>query len=88
VVDVLDRDRAPLRRDPAGEPLPERDADAALDLLLEALRGPRDELAGLVNKDRRRIRLEESTDPVEELVEELVERAVRERGLGDRLEIV
>ena len=53
VVEVLDEDRAPLGRDPAGEAAPDRDPDALLDLLLDALGGGRHELAGLVEQQER-----------------------------------
>jgi hypothetical protein len=48
MVDVLDRDRTPLRRDPAGKALSKRNARASLDFLLDSSCGTGDELATLL----------------------------------------
>ena len=52
VVDVLDRDRAALGRDAAGEAAPEGDLDAALDLLLDAAGGAGAQDAGRLVEQR------------------------------------
>jgi hypothetical protein len=89
VVDVLDHDRRPLRGDPAGEAAPDRDPHAGLDLLLEPLRRPRDQLlAGVVQQEERRgVGVEDVADPDEQLVEQAPEGKQRERRVGDGQEL-
>ena len=88
VVDVLDRDRAALGGDPAGEALADGDRDALLDLLLDALRGARPQhLRGLVeHEDRRRVGVQDLGDAVQQLGEQLVLGQVGEGGVGDPLQ--
>ena len=88
VVDVGDRDRAPLGRDAAGEALAERDPHARLDLLLDALRRRRHQLARalLEQQEGRRVRVQDRRDAVQQRVEQLVERQVAERRVGDALD--
>jgi hypothetical protein len=83
LVDVLDRDRASVCRDPAREPHAQGDAHVAFDLLLDALGGPGDELVGLLveEQDRRRVGIECGADAPEELVEELVKGEMGQRRL-------
>jgi hypothetical protein len=87
MVDVVDDDGAPLRRDPACEALSHRDADALLDLLFDALGGPRDQLARafVEEEERARIGLQGLRDAVEERREQLVEVQMRESRIGDGL---
>src|SRR5438105_8388966 len=85
VVDVLDRQRPALVGDSAREAPAERDPHAALDLLLEPFRRARDELArGLVEEQEGgRVGLQDVSDADQELVEQRLERQVRERRIGD-----
>src|SRR6266545_1844999 len=75
VVHVGDHDRRPLRRDAAGEALPDGDPHALLDLLLESFRGPGDELSTRLveQEDGARVCLEGIADTTQQLVEQLVE---------------
>ncbi len=84
-----DPHRHARRRDPTSEAAPERDAHAALDLLLETLRRTGDEL-GLIlveEEDRGRVRAEDLDDARKQLVEQDVERKEGKRGVRDALEI-
>ena len=87
--EVQDPHRHARRRYPAREAAPERDAHAALDLLLEALRRTGDELVLVLveEEDRGRVRAEDPDDAREQLVEQDVERKERKRGVRDALEI-
>ena len=79
VVDVLDRDRAPLGRDPAREPAPHRDPDALLDLLLDALaRRVATSVSPVLveQQERGRVGAQDLRDPVQQLVQQLVRRQV------------
>ncbi len=88
MVDVLDRDRAPLGRDPAREAAADRDPDALLDLLLDALGGGRDErfAAFVEQQERGGVGAEDLGDALQQLVEQRVEREVAESDVGDALE--
>jgi hypothetical protein len=88
VVDVVEDDGPSIGGDSPREALAERDADAALDLFLDPLRGARDELVGcLVEKQKRSgVGVECVADAEQQLVEELVEHQVCERHVGDDLE--
>ena len=68
--------------------MPDRDADALLDLLLDAERGARDELVRRLveEEDRAGVDLEHLARSVEEGGEELVELEVRERSVGEELQ--
>jgi hypothetical protein len=90
VVDVLDHDRRPLSGDAAGEAATHRDPHPALDLLLDPLRRARHELASRLveHQERGRVGLEDVADPEEQLVEERIQRQVRERRIGDEQELV
>jgi uncharacterized protein YndB with AHSA1/START domain len=89
VIDVLDGERPPLGGDPAGEAAADRDPRAPLDLLLDSLRRARDELvrALVEQEDGARVGSEDLLDPVEQLVEEVLEREVRERRVRDALQL-
>jgi hypothetical protein len=88
VVDVRQDDRPALRGDPAGESAAHGDANALLDLLLDADGGARDELVrrAVEQQDRARVHVEDQRDPLQQLREELLELEVRERDVRDRLE--
>src|SRR5213078_3200231 len=85
---VVEDDRPALRRDATREALADRDPDPALDLLLEANGGPRDQLALLLveEQDGRGVRAEHLADARQQLGEQLIELQVRERGVCDLLE--
>jgi hypothetical protein len=87
VVDVVEDDRPPVGGDSAREALPERNADAALDLLLDADGGAGDELAlpRVEQQDRARVRRQEIVDSLEQRAEQLLELQVDQRGVGQRL---
>ena len=88
VVDVVEDHRPLLGGDPAGEAPADRDADALLDLLLDAERRARDELVRLLveQQDRARVYLEDLAGAVEQGREQLVEAQMRQRGVRDRLQ--
>ena len=85
LVEVLDLNRLAGRRDAPGEAAADRDAHSPLDLLLEALGGPRHErvLVVVEQQDGRRIRVEDRDHARQQLVEQLLEREVRERRIRD-----
>jgi len=89
VVDVLDRQRPALVGDSAREAPAERDPHAALDLLLEPRGGPSHELAGGLVEEQEdgRVGFQDVADADEELVEQRLERQVRERRIGDEQEL-
>ena len=76
LLDVLDPDRLARGRDAPGEALADRDADPALDLLLETLGGARHQglVVVLEQEDRRRVRVEDPHHAVEQLIEQVLER--------------
>ena len=86
--DPVEDHRALLRRDPAGEPLAQRDADALLDLLLDAAGGRRDQvLRRLVEQQHGRgVDAQQVAHPVEQLDQELLDAEVGECGVGDGLD--
>ena len=88
MVDVVEDHRPLLGGDPAGEAPADRDADALLDLLLDAERRARDELVRLLveQEDRARVYLEDLAGAVEQGSEQLVEAQMRQRGVRDRLQ--
>jgi hypothetical protein len=86
VVDVVDRDRALLGGDAAGEAAAERDLHALFDLLLDPLGRARVQPVALEQEDRDGVDLEDLRDPLEQLVEELLLREVGERRVGDLLD--
>src|SRR5262245_58240652 len=90
VLEVLDHDRLAGEGDAASEATADRQAEAALDFLLEPLGGPGGEgpAALLDEKDRRSVGIEHVRDPVQQLLEQIVEVQVRERRLGDLLDIL
>lgn len=90
MIHVVEHDCARLRRDPPGEAAADRDADAALDLLLDADGGPRDELVrGLVEEeDRAGVGAEGIADAREQDGEQLVHLEVRERRVRHRLQLL
>jgi hypothetical protein len=89
VIDVLDREGPPFGDDAAGETAADGDANAALDLLLDPARRARHKLVCLLvqEQDRAGIRREDLADPLEQLREQRVEREVRERSVGDALQL-
>ena len=88
VVDVVEDHRPLLGGDPSGEARADRDADALLDLLLDAERGPRDELvrALVEQEDRARVDLEDLARSLEQRGQQLVEAQMRKRSVGDGLQ--
>jgi hypothetical protein len=88
VVDVVEDDGSAMGRDAAGEALPEWDAHAALDLLLDSFRRARHELgAGFVQQEEcGRVGVQRFADAEEQLVEQPLERQMCERDIGDSLE--
>jgi hypothetical protein len=89
LVDVVEDDGAAFGGDASGEAASERDARAGLDLLLEPGRCARDELAPLRVEQEHRARVgpEQDADTQEQLPEQRVEVEVRERRVGDVLEL-
>ena len=88
VVDVVEDHRPLLGGDPAREAPADRDADALLDLLLDAERRARDELVRLLveQQDRARVYFEDLAGAVEQRREQVVEAQMRQRGVRDRLQ--
>ena len=88
MVDVRDEHRAPLGGDPPGEAMPHRDPDPLLDLLLDPLRGAGAQHAAVVveQQDRRRVRPQDVGDPLEQLVQQVLERQGGQRRVGDPLD--
>jgi hypothetical protein len=88
VVDVVEHDRPPPRRDPAREPAADGDPDATFDLFLEPDRGARDELVPelVAEEDRGCVGAEHVPDAHEQLGEEIVQVQVRESGIRDELD--
>ena len=88
VVDVVEDHRLPLGRDPAGEAAADRNADAALYLLLESHRRPGHELVRLLveQQHRARVDVEQLPHSEEEGGEQLLQLEVGERGVGERLQ--
>ena len=87
--DVQDPDRAARGGDAAGEAAPDGDPDPSLHLLLESLRGARDQRGVVVleQQDRGGVDPEDPDDAVEQLLEQVLERQVGERGIRDALEV-
>ena len=78
VVDVVEHDRPPLRRDPAREPAADGDPDALFDLFLEPDRGARDELVRSSSRRRTRpCRRRALPDARQQLGEKIVQIQVR-----------
>ena len=88
VVDVGDGDRAALGGDAPGEAAADRDADALLDLLLDALGGARVQRVALQQQDRHRVDLQDLGDPAHQLLQEVLLGEEGERGVGDPLQRV
>jgi hypothetical protein len=87
--DVRQRHRSPLGGHSTREPPPHRDAHTCLDLLLEPLRGARDQLVGrwVVQEDGGGVDVEDAAQPGQQRLEQVVEVQVRERRVGERLEL-
>jgi hypothetical protein len=87
VIDVVEDHRPLLGGDPARKASADGDADALLDLLLDAERCPRDELVRFLvdEEDRAGVDLEDLLGAFEQRAEQLVETQMRERGVGNRL---
>ena len=86
VVDVGDGDGAAFGGDAAGEAAAERDAHALLDLFLDALGGAGVQGVAFEQQDRDGVDGEDVGDPLQQLLQQLLLRQVRERGVGDALE--
>ena len=88
VIDIRKMQRAPLCGNAAREALPERDADSALDLFLEADGRAGNELVGLLveQQDRRGVDLEDGTDLVQQLREQIGQVEMREGRIVDCLQ--
>ena len=86
--EVAHDERLPPLRDPAGEPLAEGHLDDVLQLRPEAhARAALQRGAGLVEQQNRRsVRVEQLDEANEELVQQVLERQVRQRRLGHALE--
>ncbi len=89
-LDVVEDDRLPARRDPAGKPPSHRDADAGLDLLLQPDRSPRDELLGIAVQQQHRagVGVQDVADPRQQHVQEFVQLEMRKRRVGDDLHVL
>src|SRR5947207_514776 len=76
------------RGDAAGEPLADRDANAALDFLFESERCACNELLarGVEEEDRGRVDLEHLARADQQRTEQILEREVRQRRVGDPLQ--
>ena len=88
--EVIEDDRPLQGGDAAGEAPAERDADAALDLLLDPDRRTRYKLVRLLvqQQDRARVSPQDRADARQEHAEQLIERQVGERGVGDGLDVL
>ena len=86
MIDVGDRDRPPLGRDPAREPAADRDPHTLLDLLLDALRRARVQLVALQHQDRDGVDRHDLGDPPQQLLQQLLLGQVRERGIRHPLQ--
>ena len=89
MIDVVEDHRLPVRRDAAREAAADRDPHAALDLLLDPDRCPRDELVRLLveQQDGARVDLEDLAGAEKERRQERVELQMRERRIRERLEL-
>ena len=87
---VVDHHRLAGECDPPREAAPDGQAKAALHLLLEALRGPGGKRPPslLDQENRGGVRVEDVRDPVEELLEEIVEIEIGEGRFGDPLDVL
>ena len=88
--EVIEDDRPLLGGDPAGEASAERDADAALDLFLDPDRRTRYKLVRVLvpQEDRARVGPQDRADARQEHAEQIIERKVGERGVGDGLDVL
>ncbi len=89
VIDVIEDDRLPVRRDPARETKADRDPNAAFNLFLDPDRGPRDELVRLLvqQQERASIDTENLAGAQKQRREESVKLQVRERRIRERLKL-
>ena len=85
-VDVLDDHRPLLRRHAPDEARADGDADVPRIRLFQPGGGALDEHVAVEQEDGGRVGGEDALHADEQLVEQLVERELRERGVGDRLE--
>jgi hypothetical protein len=90
VVDVGDVDRPASRGDAAREAPADRDPHAALDLLLEALGGARDELLALVveEQDGGGVDAQDVLRARQQLVEERLEGQLGEGWVGEPVDVL
>jgi hypothetical protein len=90
VIDVGDVDRPAPGRDASREAAAERDADAALDLLLEALGGPRHELLGVLveEQDGDRVDAEDVLRAGQQLAEQGFEGQLGERRIRQPIDVL
>ena len=90
MVDVGDVDRPAARGDAAREAPSDRDPHAALDLLLEALGGARDELLGVVveEQDGGRVDAQDVLGARQQLVEQRLESQLGEGRVGEPVDVL
>ena len=90
VVDVGDVDRPAARGDAAGEAPSDRDPHAALDLLLEALGGARDQLLGVVveEQDGNRVDAQDVLGACQQLVEQRLEGQLGQGRVGEPVDVL
>ncbi len=87
--DVADEDRRAIGGDAPGEPATDRDADAAIDLLLQTLGGPGEELRALLvgQEHSDGVDIEDLLDPLEDGVQKRLERQLGERRIAEAVEV-
>ena len=88
MVDVVEHNGTALGSNSAGEPAADRDANALLDLFLDADCSAGDELvARLVEQQECRcVGLQQVPDPRQQLGQKLLQVEMRKRGVGDELQ--
>jgi hypothetical protein len=90
VVEVWDHDRLAGGGHPSREATPDRQAESSLDLLLEALGGPRHERPPVLldQENSGGVRPEDLGYPPEQLGEQIIEVEKRERRVGDLCDVL
>ena len=88
MIDIRNEDRDTLGGDAARKPLADRDRDTPLDLFLNPLRGPRHELLGLLveQQDCGRVHRQSVANADQQLIEELLETELGQRGVAQPIE--
>jgi hypothetical protein len=89
LVDPIDHPGRPLGRDVPGEAPAQRNPHALTHLFLDAAGGGGDQLArlGVEEEDGGRVDVQDLTDPLQQLVEQLFDVQERERRVGDGLDL-